>query len=133
LSDCEGSDDLQPLHTYPHSNGDGPHLQFLKQELKAVVTEAVDRLGPKERLVVSLYYFDELTMKEIAAVLGVNESRVSQIHTKAMSQLRRKLKNSGYNPSAQGTNLPPEAQDEIRADNPGSTTQRRQPVSPAHR
>jgi len=47
---------------------------------------------------VSLYYFDELTMKEIAAVLDVNESRVSQIHTKAMTQLRRKLKNSGYQP-----------------------------------
>ena len=84
--------------TYPDNTTDGPHLQFLKEELKSVLTDAVDQLGPKERLVVSLYYFDELTMKEIAAVLDVNESRVSQIHTKAMTQLRRKLKNSGYQP-----------------------------------
>jgi RNA polymerase sigma factor FliA len=84
------------LDTYPDSTSDGPHLQFLKQELKTVIADAIDRLGPKERLVVSLYHFDELTMKEIAAVLDVNESRVSQIHTKAMAHLRQKLKSSGY-------------------------------------
>lgn len=90
------SEDERALDAFPDSNSDGPHLQFLKQELKTVIAEAIDRLGPKERLVVSLYYFDELTMKEIAAVLDVNESRVSQIHTKAMSHLRQKMKSSGY-------------------------------------
>jgi RNA polymerase sigma factor FliA len=91
----EGDPD-RTLDTYPDSISDGPHLQYLKQELKTVIAEAIDRLGPKERLVVSLYHFDELTMKEIAAVLDVNESRVSQIHTKAMAHLRQRLKSSGY-------------------------------------
>jgi RNA polymerase sigma factor for flagellar operon FliA len=96
LRETGGSDEERALDAYPDSTSDGPHLEFLKQELKAVIAEAIDRLGPKERLVISLYYFDELTMKEIAAVLDVNESRVSQIHTKAMAQLRLKLKSSGY-------------------------------------
>jgi RNA polymerase sigma factor for flagellar operon FliA len=94
----------QSPDSYPDDTTDGPHLQYLKEELKSVLTHAVDQLGPKERLVVSLYYFDELTMKEIAAVLDVNESRVSQIHTKAMTQLRRKLKNSGYQPVSNSDN-----------------------------
>ena len=96
IRDSGKNDDERALDAYPDSNSDGPHLQFLKQELKAVIAEAIDRLGPKERIVVSLYYFDELTMKEIAAVLDVNESRVSQIHTKAMAHLRQKMKSSGY-------------------------------------
>ena len=45
----------------------------------------------KERLVISLYYVDELTMKEIGSILGVNESRVSQIHSKAVGRLRTSL------------------------------------------
>lgn len=129
ILESEGSEDQHSLDTYPDSTSDGPYLQFQKQELKAVVTEAVDRLGPKERLVVSLYYFDELTMKEIAAVLGVNESRVSQIHTKAMTQLRRKLKNSGYSPSEQSTTNPTEAQNDNPSDYSSSTPQARDSIS----
>jgi RNA polymerase sigma factor for flagellar operon FliA len=127
--DSDGSDDHHFLDTYPDSTSDGPYVQFQKQELKAVITEAVDRLGPKERLVVSLYYFDELTMKEIAAVLGVNESRVSQIHTKAVTQLRRKLKSSGYNPSLQSTNNPTEAQNDNSNTYSGSPTKTRDSIS----
>jgi RNA polymerase sigma factor for flagellar operon FliA len=56
-----------------------------------VLTEAVDALPERERLVLSLYYFEEFTMKEIGALLGVNESRVSQLHTKATLRLRGKL------------------------------------------
>jgi RNA polymerase sigma factor for flagellar operon FliA len=52
---------------------------------------AIDDLPEKERLVLSLYYYEEFTMKEIGALLGVNESRVSQLHTKAMLRLRGKL------------------------------------------
>ena len=52
---------------------------------------AIEALPEKERLVVSLYYVEELTMKEIGAVIGVNESRVSQIHSKAISRLRTAL------------------------------------------
>jgi len=69
-----------------------PFLLLHKSELKGVLAGAIDSLPKKERLVVSLYYYDELTMKEIGKVLGVNESRVSQLHTKAMTRLRTKLR-----------------------------------------
>ncbi len=63
-----------------------------KSEIQEILATTIDTLPKKERLVVSLYYFDELTMKEIGKVLGVNESRVSQLHTKAMLRLRTKLR-----------------------------------------
>jgi len=53
--------------------------------------DAIDSLPERERLVMSLYYYEEFTMKEIGTLLGVNESRVSQIHTKATLRLRTKL------------------------------------------
>jgi len=56
-----------------------------------VVADAIEQLPDKERLVVSLYYNDELTMKEIGAILDLTESRVSQIHTQAILRLRAKL------------------------------------------
>jgi RNA polymerase sigma factor for flagellar operon FliA len=56
-----------------------------------MLTGAIERLPEKERLVISLYYVEELTMKEIGSVLGVNESRVSQLHSKAISRLRGSL------------------------------------------
>lgn len=62
------------------------------QQLKQIVAKSVDVLPKNERMVVSLYYVDELTMKEIGLVMGITESRVSQIHNKAMIRLRAKLK-----------------------------------------
>ncbi|MFP4379203.1 MAG: FliA/WhiG family RNA polymerase sigma factor [Candidatus Sumerlaeia bacterium] len=56
-----------------------------------IVAESIDMLPEKERLVISLYYHDELTMKEIGEILGITESRVSQIHTKAILRLRGRL------------------------------------------
>jgi RNA polymerase sigma factor for flagellar operon FliA len=62
------------------------------KEIKALVVQAIDALPEKEKLVVAMYYYDELTMKEIGMVLGITESRVSQIHNKAVLRLRGKLK-----------------------------------------
>lgn len=56
-----------------------------------IVAESIDLLPEKERLVISLYYYDELTMKEIGEILEITESRVSQIHTKAVLRLRGRL------------------------------------------
>jgi RNA polymerase sigma factor for flagellar operon FliA len=56
-----------------------------------IVGESIELLPEKERLVISLYYHDELTMKEIGEILGITESRVSQIHTKAILRLRGRL------------------------------------------
>lgn len=69
-----------------------PQTQLRLNELKSMIAKAIDSLPEKERLMVSLYYYEELTMKEIGEVLGITESRVSQIHSKAVFKLRSKLK-----------------------------------------
>ena len=63
------------------------------KELKSALADAIEKLPEKETLVISLYYMDELTMKEIGEVLDISESRVSQIHSRAIERLRRRLKN----------------------------------------
>ena len=62
------------------------------KELKAGLAEAIEELPEKEKLVISLYYMDELTMKETGQVLGITESRVSQLHSRAIIHLRAKLR-----------------------------------------
>jgi len=69
-----------------------PHVQLRLSELKSIIAKAIDTLPEKERLMVSLYYYEELTMREIGEVLGITESRVSQIHSKAVFKLRTKLR-----------------------------------------
>lgn len=69
-----------------------PQTQLRLNELKTIIAKAIDALPEKERLMVSLYYYEELTMKEIGEVLSITESRVSQIHSKAVYRLRTKLK-----------------------------------------
>jgi len=69
--------------------------QFDEKWVKEVIEHELDLIPPRERTVVSLYYFDELTMKEIGGVLGVTESRISQIHTKALLRLKGKLETAG--------------------------------------
>lgn len=64
-------------------------------EVRNAVAAAIDHLSEKEKLVVSLYYWDELTMKEIGKVLEISESRVSQIHSKAVVHLRTRLEKDG--------------------------------------
>jgi RNA polymerase sigma factor FliA len=64
-----------------------PFRLFEKSECQSILARAIDRLPKKERLVVSLYYYEDLSMKEIGKVLGVNESRVSQLHTNAMIRM----------------------------------------------
>jgi len=79
------------------SNSEGlPEESFLKDELFESLKDSIDILPEKEKLVVSLYYYDELTYKEIAAVLDLSESRISQIHSKAIIRLKSSLKKIGY-------------------------------------
>ena len=77
------------------SEDDALSLTRLK-ELKAAVARAIEQLPEKERLVISLYYLDELTMKETGKVLNVTESRVSQIHSQAIMRLRAKLRKDKF-------------------------------------
>jgi RNA polymerase sigma factor for flagellar operon FliA len=62
------------------------------EDLKEVMNHAIIRLPQRERLVIALYYYEELTLKEIGSILNVSESRISQIHTKAITRLRAKLR-----------------------------------------
>jgi len=77
LSDDESINPLSVLH---------------KEEFKSSIARAIEDLPEKERFVISLYYYDELTMKEISEVLMLTESRISQLHTKAVLRLRGKLR-----------------------------------------
>ncbi len=78
----------QELAYIPGSPEEDPLFLCLKGELKQRLTDAIDELPERERLVLTLYYFEELTMKEIGLTLGVVESRVSQIHSAAVLRLR---------------------------------------------
>ena len=84
--------DPQLVQYSPEAGEDSsPGVLLERSELRRILGSAIDELPPNEKLVVSLYYSDELTMKEIAMVLDVNESRISQLHTRAMLRLRGKL------------------------------------------
>jgi RNA polymerase sigma factor for flagellar operon FliA len=75
----------------PAKPEDTPFCQCLRAELKHLLAQAISELPEKEQRVLSLYYFEELTMKEVGAALGIGESRVSQIHSLAMVRLRARL------------------------------------------
>jgi RNA polymerase sigma factor for flagellar operon FliA len=68
-----------------------PDKSYEQQEVRDRIRAAIAALPPRERRVISLYYFGEVTMKEIGAEIGVNESRVSQLHARAIQRLRRLL------------------------------------------
>ena len=89
LSDSDDSESY--INYYPDDGSNDPYAKFESNELTRLLAGAIDELPEKERLVLSLYYYEEFTMKEIGALLGVNESRVSQLHTKATLRLRGRL------------------------------------------
>jgi RNA polymerase sigma factor FliA len=89
FDDAFHQDDSEaPINYYPDDGSNDPHTRFETTELAKHLGDAIQTLPEKERLVLSLYYYEELTMKEIGGVLGVNESRVSQLHSKATLKLR---------------------------------------------
>jgi len=69
----------------------GPVAAYEVEEMKQILAKAINRLGDREKIVLTLYYYEGLTLAEIGEVLGVTESRVCQIHTKAVFQLRGRL------------------------------------------
>ena len=76
--------------TIPDS-GLGPVGAFEVEETKHILAQAINRLPEREKFVLTLYYYESLTLGEIGGILGITESRVCQIHTKAVIQLRSKL------------------------------------------
>lgn len=78
-------------HMIADPETESPEEQVMREEMKRILAEAIDRLPERDRLVISLYYEEGLTLKEIGKVLNISESRVSQIHTKCMLHLRSML------------------------------------------
>lgn len=62
-----------------------------EKEMKGLLSTAINELPEREKLLITLYYFEELTYKEIGAILSISESRVSQLHTKAVMKMRKRL------------------------------------------
>ena len=73
---------------------DSPEAAWEKEQMRTVLIRAIDRLPENERLVLSLYYYEELTMQEIGQLLGVKQARVSQLHSQAARRLRKALERS---------------------------------------
>ncbi len=85
-----------PLDDYltaatPEQDAANPSARLEAEELRKTLAKAIDKLPEKERIVVALYYNDELTLKEIANILHLTEARISQLHTKAVFRLRGSL------------------------------------------
>lgn len=85
-------DEKEKLMNFLVNNDDDALTLTRLKELKSALACAIEALAEKEKLVISLYYLDELTMKETGEVLGITESRVSQIHSQAIIHLRAKLR-----------------------------------------
>ncbi len=77
------------------NNSVDPEKELLMTETEALVGEAIEKLPEKERLVITLYYYEEMTMKDIGKVMNLTESRVCQLHSSAILRLHAKLKNAG--------------------------------------
>lgn len=73
---------------------DQPEKIIEKQELKELLVKTLETLTDKEKRVIILYYYEELTLKEISRILDVSESRISQLHTKALQKMKTKLGNN---------------------------------------
>jgi RNA polymerase sigma factor for flagellar operon FliA len=90
VSDSSG-DQVSLLDTLHDPDAPDPAAALDQTDLKDRVADAIARLPEREKLVVALYYYENLTLREIGEVLGVTESRVSQLHTKAVLRLRSRL------------------------------------------
>ena len=105
--DCPNCAHKSEAHLGKHEKVDSCHIDFSTnkmyitykeeelevEEIKKVIAQAISELPEKEKMVIVLYYHEDLTFKEIGEVLEVSESRISQLHTKANLRLRAKLTN----------------------------------------
>ncbi|HRG76714.1 MAG: RNA polymerase sigma factor WhiG [Leptospiraceae bacterium] len=85
------NDEVSFMETLESPANMNPDVIIEKEEIKNVIVEAIKTLPEKEKKVIVLYYYEDLTLKEIGEVLEVTESRISQLHTKAVMRLRSKL------------------------------------------
>lgn len=87
----QGSDVSQDYGRHTTSRFESPEERIEKEELTKVLGEALQLLTEKEQKVITLYYYEELTLKEISNILEVSESRISQLHTRALQKMKTKM------------------------------------------
>lgn len=87
----DDNDEVSFMETLESPQNLNPDTLIEREEIKSVIVEAIKQLPDKEKKVIVLYYYEDLTLKEIGDVLEVTESRISQLHTKAIMRLRGKL------------------------------------------
>ncbi len=87
----QGSDVAQDFGRHTTSRFETPEERVEKKELTKILGEALELLTEKEKKVITLYYYEELTLKEISNILEVSESRVSQLHTRALQKMKTKM------------------------------------------
>ncbi len=87
----QGSDVSQDYSRHTTAHFDGPEESVEKAELTRMLGEALELLTDQEQKVITLYYYEELTLKEISNILEVSESRISQLHTRALQKMKTKM------------------------------------------
>jgi RNA polymerase sigma factor for flagellar operon FliA len=95
-------DQVALIDTIEDTQGPAPTKALDQSEMKEMIADAISRLPEREKLVITLYYYEELTLREIGEVLGVTESRVSQLHTKAILRLKARLSGTPVRASLEG-------------------------------
>jgi len=91
LMSLDGAAESDPSILDHIASHDSPEREVLRDDFKRALARGIDQLPEREKLVMSLYYQDELNLKEVGAVLGVSESRVCQLHAQALLRLRARL------------------------------------------
>ena len=89
-------DELTVMGVVEDKNSPSPHEAYEEQEKVEILAECIDKLKEKDRIILNLYYYEGLTLKEIGQVLEVSESRVCQLHGRAIKNLRAMLKKINY-------------------------------------
>ena len=92
-SSKKDDDEITVIETLKSPDSMSPEMMIEKEEVKKVIIEEIKKLPEKEKKVLILYYYEDLTLKEIGEVMGVTESRVSQLHGKAIRHVRASLDN----------------------------------------
>ncbi len=94
------ADEISIMETIEAPAKDHPDIRMTREEIKKEIINTINTLPDKERIVLALYYYEGLTLKEIGEVVNLTESRASQIHSKAIAVVKARLmSNFGYNTS----------------------------------
>ena len=89
-------DDMTIMGIIEDKNSPSPEESFVNSEKLEILTKAIENLQEKDRLILNLYYYEGLTLKEIGSILNVSESRVCQLHSRSIRNLREMMKNLNY-------------------------------------